>query len=545
MAEKQTSSRRDLLKAAAVAGIGFAIGSWAVALSRGKAVVEVTSQRVEEVRVKPQVEVRPVVQQVAQQQPAGPVAPQHPALQKRGLAYLNPDYIQSTLRVLVPEDQLPPKPTAFNINDLDWIAIMIESRYHEPGVEMVGAYTFLDMKNFKVLKRVKNAGDRVHVVRFGREEWPEHKRRFAIGMSRDCWLSKIDLYTMQIVRQIKIGVDCRSAAYDKDGKYIIAGSKDPGHAVILDADTFKVLKVIPFLGPSKFFPTPMMGRQGAILATDLGYWLVNVKDAEMVLVIDYRSPDFPIVHVFTSYDTNSKGRSVKVQIGDKTYDVTGIGKSPHELNKLDKEGRYVAVTGQESDTITILDLKNMEIVNVVPCGKKPHPGPGTLVPNKYFLTNAIGEGVITVINLQTMDVEKYIKFPSEFPADTGGGLYSTPPLPDGTIPKGLAWFDTSFNINKGVFAVDIHLLDVATRPPKPAIFVENKPGKWAMHPGHTPDGRYVISALERTDSVYKVDVETGEIVDIIRLKEIEPVQLLEEPSPTGIFPAWRIKAPWF
>ncbi|MCX8137124.1 twin-arginine translocation signal domain-containing protein [Pyrobaculum aerophilum] len=55
MAEKQTSSRRDLLKVAAVVGIGFAIGSWAVALSRGKAVVEVTSQRVEEVRVKPQV----------------------------------------------------------------------------------------------------------------------------------------------------------------------------------------------------------------------------------------------------------------------------------------------------------------------------------------------------------------------------------------------------------------------------------------------------------------------------------------------------------
>lgn len=532
--------RRDFLKAAAMAGIGFAVGSWALALSRGKSVVEVTQEKVVETRVKPQV-------QVVQAAPTAPAtaAPPHPAFEKRGLAFLNPETIQKTLRVLVTEDSLPPKPTAYNINDLDWIAILIESRYHEPGSEMVGAYTFLDMKNFKVLKRLKNAGDRVHVVRFGREEWPENKRRFVLGMSRDCWLSKIDLYTMQIVRQIKIGVDCRSAAYDKDGKYIIAGSKDPGHVVILDADTFKVLKVIPFLGVSKFFPTPMMGRQGAILTTDLGYWLVNVKDAEMVLVIDYRDPEFPIVYAFTSYDNNSKNRSVKVQIGDKTYEVTGIGKSPHELNKLDKEGRYVAVTGQESNTISILDVKNFEIVNVVPCGKKPHPGPGTLVPGKYFLTNAIAEGKVTVINLQTMDLEKYITYPKEFPADTGGGLYSTPPLPDGRIPKGLAWFDTSFNINKGVFAVDIHLLDVATVPPKPAVFAPNKPGKWAMHPGYTPDGRYVISALERTDAVYKVDAETGEVVGTIKLKEIEPVQLLEEPSPTGIFPAWRIKAPWF
>ncbi|MFN3803820.1 MAG: cytochrome D1 domain-containing protein [Pyrobaculum sp.] len=539
MGEKET--RRDFLKAAAAAGIGFAVGSWALALSRQKVVVETTAEK--ETLVRPEVRVKPEVH--IQQAAPTAAAPPHPAFEKRGLEFLNPENIQKTLRVVVPEDQLPGKPVGYNINDIDWIALLIESRYHEPGAEMVGSYTFLDMKEFKILKRVKNAGDRVHVVRFGREEWPEHKRRFAVGMSRDCWLSKIDLYSMQVVRQIKIGVDCRSAIFDKDGKYVIAGSKDPGHAVILDADTFKVLKVIPFLGVSKYFPTPMMGRQGAILASDLGYWLVNVKDAEMVLVIDYRQPDFPIVHVFTSYDTNKKGSSVKVRIGDKEYETTGIGKSPHELNKLDKEGRYVAVTGQEGNTISIVDMKTFEIVNTVYCGKKPHPGPGTLVPGKYFLTNAIAEGLITVINLQTMDVEKYIKYPKEFPPETGGGLYSTPPLPDGRVPHNLAWFDTSFNINKGVFAVDITLMDVATRPPEPAVFAPNKPGKWAMHPGHTPDGRYVVSALERTDMVYKVDAESGKIVSTIELKKVEPVQLVEEPSPTGIFPLWRIKAPWF
>jgi len=206
----------------------------------------------------------------------------------------------------------------------------------------------------------------------------------------------------------------------------------------------------------------------------------------------------------------------------------------------------VAVTGQESNTITIVDLKNFETVNVIECGKRVHPGPGTLIPNKYFLTNAIGEGKIAVINLQTMDLEKYIYFPRDvFPPETGGGLYSTPPLPDGTIYKGLAWFDTSFNVNKGVFAVDVNTLDVATRPPKPAVFATNKPGKWAIHPSTTPDGKYVIGGLEHTDAVHKVDVETGEIVGVIHLKNIEPVRLLEEPSPTGIFPAWRIKAPWF
>jgi FtsP/CotA-like multicopper oxidase with cupredoxin domain len=164
MAEK--TPRRDFLKAAAALGVGFAVGSWALALSRGKAVVEVTSEQVKEVRVRPEVQ----VQQVQAPTTTTTAAPPHPAFQKRGLAFLDPANIQATLRVPAPEDQLPSKPVGYNINDIDWIAIMIESRYHEPGVEMVGSYTFLDMKNFKILKRLKNAGDRVHVVRFGREE---------------------------------------------------------------------------------------------------------------------------------------------------------------------------------------------------------------------------------------------------------------------------------------------------------------------------------------------------------------------------------------
>jgi len=41
-------------------GVGFAVGSWALALSRGKTVVEVTSEQVKEVRVKPEVQVQQV-----------------------------------------------------------------------------------------------------------------------------------------------------------------------------------------------------------------------------------------------------------------------------------------------------------------------------------------------------------------------------------------------------------------------------------------------------------------------------------------------------
>jgi len=88
MAEK--TPRRDFLKAAAALGVGFAVGSWALALSRGKAVVEVTSEHVKEVRVRPEVQ----VQQVQAQTTTTAAAPPHPAFQKRGFAFLDPANIQ-------------------------------------------------------------------------------------------------------------------------------------------------------------------------------------------------------------------------------------------------------------------------------------------------------------------------------------------------------------------------------------------------------------------------------------------------------------------
>lgn len=80
MGAETKQQRRDFLKAAAMAGIGFAVGSWAVALSRGKAVVEVTQEKAADTRVMPQV-------QVVQSAPTVSAAPPRPAVEKRWLAY--------------------------------------------------------------------------------------------------------------------------------------------------------------------------------------------------------------------------------------------------------------------------------------------------------------------------------------------------------------------------------------------------------------------------------------------------------------------------
>lgn len=64
------------------------------------------------------------------------------------------------------------------------------------------------------------------------------------SISRDGFVSKIDLYSLQIIRQVRVGVDSRGLALSYDGKYLTAGNYESSSAVILDSETLMPLKII-------------------------------------------------------------------------------------------------------------------------------------------------------------------------------------------------------------------------------------------------------------------------------------------------------------
>ena len=60
--------------------------------------------------------------------------------------------------------------------------------------------------------------------------------RWVHNLGRDGWVFKIDLYTGEAVRKVRVGHDSRGLAISDDGRYIIAGNYIPNSAVILNAD---------------------------------------------------------------------------------------------------------------------------------------------------------------------------------------------------------------------------------------------------------------------------------------------------------------------
>jgi len=72
---------------------------------------------------------------------------------------------------------------------------------------------------------------------------------------------KVDLYSMQIVREIKTGLNGPSLGISRDGRYLMAGSFVPHIAVILDANT---------LEPLKYFKLEGVDPDGKFVTSDSG-----------------------------------------------------------------------------------------------------------------------------------------------------------------------------------------------------------------------------------------------------------------------------------
>ncbi len=60
--------------------------------------------------------------------------------------------------------------------------------------------------------------------------------RYVFFASRDGWISKLDLWNLKIVTEIRAGINTRNVAVSSDGKYVAVANYLPHSIVLLDAD---------------------------------------------------------------------------------------------------------------------------------------------------------------------------------------------------------------------------------------------------------------------------------------------------------------------
>jgi nitrite reductase (NO-forming)/hydroxylamine reductase len=298
---------------------------------------------------------------------------------------------------------------------------------------------------------------------------------------------KIDLFSLQPVRKVRVGLDSRGIAMSDDGNYIIIGNYIPATAVILDADTLEPLKVISTKAEN---PEGEMVDSRVAIVSDVSpelvgpYFIIALKEAGQMWRIDWSDPTFPIAK------------------------VEKVGHILHD-GFLSPDNTEFYIASQTDNWMAVIDVANWTLIEQIETGDTPHPGSGASWEADgitYGATVHAAEGKATVWDMATNEIVGAV--------DTAGaGLFIR-----ASEHSPYVWADA-------VFAEEPHKITVFEKTPPFNVVGTIDDGLRTLHPEFTADGAFVYISDWDGNVVRIYDAATLELVS-----EIDGVV-----TPTGIF----------
>ena len=333
-------------------------------------------------------------------------------------------------KVIVPPEKRPTKKmNNYNIENI-----------FSTTLRDAGEIALIDGDTKEIINVIKT-GYAVHISRMSASG------RYLMVIGRDAKVNLIDLWMEKpdTVAEIRTGLEARSVETSKfkgfEDKYAIAGSYWPPQFVIMNGDTLEPLKIVStrgnVVGTQEYHPEP---RVASIVGSHFKpEFVVNVKETGKTLMVDYSDLD--------------------------ALKITEIGSAPflHD-GGLDSTKRYFMVAANQSNKISVFDLKTNQLTKLIDVGKIPHPGRGAnFIHPTYgpvWATGHLGDDTIAVIGTDPVKHPKNAWKVVQTLTGQGGGalfikshpkskhLYSDTPLnPDPKLAQSVAVYDIS-NLTK-------------------------------------------------------------------------------------------------
>ncbi|MFB6084026.1 MAG: cytochrome D1 domain-containing protein [Halorientalis sp.] len=389
--------------------------------------------------------------------------------------------IKDTQEVLMEPSALPQQKQ----HDVPLKDLMVVTERENASVTMV------DTIDNEKLARVNDVGKAIHVHDFASGPLTgEREDAYVYTLARSGWLYKVDLFGFNRVARVRGGTDARKPATSRDDKYVAAGFYNPNHVLIADAEDLTPLKRIPTWGVN---PDGQSVKSRVCAVHDVsreGAWIVALKEAGQVWMIDYTQDGFPVTDTF--------------RVGGILHDGFFTG-----------EGRYFHVASQADNLMGVIDTKERELVARVPTSKVPHPGTPFCQDAKRDLAfvPCAGANKVTAYDTETFEPVKNIDVP-------GKGLFSFK-MPDDECKY--VWTD---NVLSGdhTTAATINQIDPETLEVRKTVDTsklvdfqgtETHPKSRALHPEHSRDGSKIFVSLWDAGKIVVLDSTTGEHIDTI------------------------------
>ncbi len=331
-------------------------------------------------------------------------------------------------------------------------------------------------QDHKLLGRIEGLGVLHHAsISFSRDG------RYGYVVSRDGYLSKIDLINLKVANKLKVGDSAIGLAVTQDNRHIAISNYKPGNVVIVSDETFKIVKTIK-ADDSK--TVGLVDAPGNLL-------VVSLMDANEIWVIDAGDPEFPVIKKYKD-------------VGIKPYD--GL---------LTPDGRWYIAGLFHSPWVAMIDLWNMDEITKIPLPKppvKPDKPPVLKIPHLEgwimaggdLFAPVIGGDGLAVIDTESWESRKFIQ------------LAAFPVFAMASPDSRQIWANYVLGDNHDtVQVVDVKTLEVVKTL---------KPGARIFHMQFTPKGTAVYLSSNGDNKVLVYDTKTME-----QIKEI-PAR-----KPSGIF----------
>ncbi|MBF0339843.1 MAG: c-type cytochrome [Magnetococcales bacterium] len=435
------------------------------------------------------------------------IAKGRPATQMPGFAdKLSPDEIQAMMAMIYaptatpptwseqairesqvihhPNDKLPSKPV--HDSDIMNLFMVVELGDHH--------ITVLDGDRLEPIHRFPSR----YALHGGIKYSPDG--RFAYMASRDGWISRFDLYSLQMTSEIRVGINTRNVAVSGDGRFVMAANTLPRSLVVLDANDLSLVKIIPVVTPKGVTSRP----SAVYTAAPRNTFIVAMKDIPEVWEIPYNDKAKPI-YTATVHDFQpSSGEELPVAKGP--FPIRRI-----ELDAIlddflfDQPYHHLIGASRSAPSGQVINLNVGRKIASIDIAGMPHLASGIIWPyqeTQVMATPNLKEGEVTVVDMKTWKTIKHI--PTLGPGFFMRSHENSP----------YAWVDVFSGPNKDA----VHVIDKATleivKTPRPA------PGKTSAHVEFTKDGRYALLSIWEMDGALVVyDAKTLEEVKRIPMKK--------------------------
>ena len=361
--------------------------------------------------------------------------------------------IEASRTVLIPAEALPDRPQ-WQADPLNLFVVVEAGDHH---------VTILDGDRFEPLTRFPS--------RFALHGGPKFSPdgRFVTFMSRDGWVTRYDLWSLQPVAEVRAGINSRNIALSDDGRVVAVANYLPSTLVLLDAATLAPLEVKQVDDPQHHAAS----RVSAVYqAAPRGSFVLALKDLPEIWEVGYGADGFPV-----------RRTTLKEPLDDFFFDPSYT----HLIGSSRDGGRGVVVD---------LDL-GREIAEL-PLPGLPHLGSGIafdLAGRPVVATPHLKEAALSVIDLKDWTVVKRV--PTLGPGFFMRGHEASP----------YAWIDVSLGPEKDKLQIlDERSLEIVRT-------LQPSPGKTTGHVEFSRDGRYALVSVSEPDGELVVyDAASFEVV---------------------------------